>query len=118
MNRRTKNIIRTTYIIGQFVTVSSQFMGSMLSLWDYDDPNNTGSHEMQEYLISALVSIIAASIFSFTANKFQGIKIVEDDHEDEHKDEGFSYVNAPPHHKKQHPRSPVSNFRHHTDPDE
>ena len=97
----TQKAIRIAYGGSQFTTVFFQFAGSISALYKYEAAyNHTHIRKPEEYILIAAVSAVAAAFFTFTANKFQGVKIIEDlpkegAHETFTRRTGFAYKNAP-----------------------
>ena len=74
IQKQTINAVRITYVASQSITVFCQFFGSLVSL--LAPLSQTEVSNIIKYAISAPLSVVAAGIFSYTANKFQGIKII------------------------------------------
>lgn len=89
------NIVRTSYVAGQFISIGSAFAGSMFAIYDYGHPDQRVPEKISEYLWIFSFALLAASLGGFTAYKFQGIKIGSDDNETEKPHPHFSAEIAP-----------------------
>lgn len=83
MSPTERKITQGLYFFSQFCSIGSAFSGSMLGIHDYMYPTRRKTIASGNYIWIFGLGLVAATIGSFTAHKFQGQKIgaKDEDHE-------------------------------------